>query len=79
MYKLIFPKGAKPHTKSVEGGCVPAAPPPGSANAEGDQGSFIGGVSTAPSLAIGYTYTRDARYLYEGHVLLTIACSSGNA
>ena len=35
------------------------------------QGSFIEGVSTAPSLAIGYTYRRGARYLYEGRALLT--------
>ena len=33
MYKLIFPKGAKPHTKSVGGGGAGGAPPPGSANA----------------------------------------------
>ena len=36
MYKLIFPKGAKPHTKSVGGarasGAPPPPPPPGSAN-----------------------------------------------
>ena len=29
---------------------------------EGEQGSFIAGVSTAPGSAIGYTYKRDARY-----------------
>ena len=31
MYKLIFPKGAKPHTKSV-GGARAGGAPPGSAN-----------------------------------------------
>ena len=39
---------------------------------EDKQGSFIGGVSTAPSLAIGYMYTRGAQYSCEGRILLTI-------
>ena len=35
-------------------------------------GSYIGGVSTASSLAIGSTYTRGARYSYVDRVLLTM-------
>ena len=39
---------------------------------EGEQGSFVGGVSTASSSVIGSTYMRGVRYSYEGRVLLTM-------
>ena len=41
------------------------------ASPEDEQGCFIGGVSTAPSLTFGCTYMRGARYSYEGRVFLT--------
>ena len=37
-----------------------------------EQGSYIGGVSTASSLAIGFTYMRGARYLSEGCVFVLL-------
>ena len=46
--------------------------PDQNASPEDKQASFIRGVSTAPSLAIGYMYTRGAQYSHEGRILLTI-------
>ena len=45
---------------------------------EGEQGSFVGGVSAVPSSAIGSMYTRGARCSYEGRVLLTRGSKRGN-
>ena len=39
---------------------------------QGTRGSFMGGVSTAASLVIGYMYKKGARYAYEGHTPYTI-------
>ena len=49
-----------------------AVKPNQNASPEAKQGSFIGGVSTAPSLATDCTYTRGARYSYEGRVIRVI-------